>query len=175
MLDAADQCSLLYERIGLMNGFTQYILQVLCTALFCALLGAFLPHQKPTEQLYKFFAGLVLLLTVLQPAAGFKGYFNEDFLGNWNYDAQRYAAEGSKLAHDQISSVITKQVRSYIEDKAASMDANLSVEIELSKDSIPSIKKVFLSGSISPYARQRMQIVMEEELGINREDQIWSK
>jgi hypothetical protein len=59
-------------------------------------------------------------------------------------------------------------------DKAQALNTALEVEVTLSDDEIPIPVKVRLSGKVSPYAKGRLQQIISEELGIERENQIWT-
>ena len=59
-------------------------------------------------------------------------------------------------------------------DEAKALDCDLSVEVILSDDDIPVPKQVRLAGEISPYARQTLTNFMVQQLGIEREEMIWT-
>ena len=72
-----------------------------------------------------------------------------------------------------MRTIIKGETEAYILDKAASLGVELEVDVLL-EDMYPMAPKtVRLSGSVSPYVRNRLQNIIAEELGISKENQIW--
>ena len=59
-------------------------------------------------------------------------------------------------------------------EKAKALDCDLQVEIFLSADTTPVPEQVPISGSVSPYAKQVISTMLSDDLGIDREAQIWT-
>ena len=78
---------------------------------------------------------------------------------------------GEDLASDAVRSYIKSHAESYILDKAEEYGASLSADVILGEDDLP--VSVCLAGRISPYGKLRLQELLETQLGIGREDQIW--
>ena len=53
------------------------------------------------------------------------------------------------------------------------MNSKISVEVGVSSDTIPIPERVYVSGTIAPYARQQLEIWIERDLGIPKENQVW--
>jgi hypothetical protein len=68
---------------------------------------------------------------------------------------------------------IIQQTQAYILDKARSLDAELTVEVFLGDGTIPVPIGVRLEGNISPYARKLLSQMLQDDLGIPAEEQIW--
>ena len=119
-------------------------------------------------------SGLLLSIVILSPAV------------NWNFDAVMTYAEsfgqagtlaaeaGSKLAAEETGLIIKEELSAYILEKAAALHADLRVDISLTNDVIPVPESVTLRGTISPYAKEMLQKILEEELGVTKERQIWT-
>ena len=73
-----------------------------------------------------------------------------------------------------LAQFIKERTQSYILDKAQSLNAVLDVEVTLSDDEIPVPVKVCITGKVSPYARGRLENLIIEDLGIEKENQIWT-
>ena len=69
--------------------------------------------------------------------------------------------------------VIIEETESYILSKAASQDPGFSVEVILSDGEDPIPESVVISGSLTEAEKQNLQKVLEEELAIAKENQIW--
>ena len=77
------------------------------------------------------------------------------------------------MAEDAYRSGIKQRTESYILEKARSLGTEVTVEVTLSTEEMPVPIGVTLTGSISPYAKEQLAQMMEQELGINRKEQIW--
>jgi hypothetical protein len=66
-----------------------------------------------------------------------------------------------------------QKTQAYILNKASELGADITVELELGRDSPYLPKKVTIFGTSTPYAKQQMVEFMESELGIAKEDQRW--
>ncbi len=121
----------------------------------------------------KLLVGLFMALTILAPWGSLQlqrwGSMTEGFLA----EASQAAADGSQQSWDSLAAIIKERCEAYILDKAAQLKLQLTVEVTLSGDSIPSPEAVTLRGNASPYARQRLQEIITQDLGIAKEDQLW--
>ena len=75
------------------------------------------------------------------------------------------------MAGEAEGNIIKSRVQAYILDKADSFGTSLEVEVILDQDHIP--VSVELQGNISPYARAQLTEIIEEDLGIPKEHQLW--
>ena len=124
--------------------------------------------------LIRVISGLLLSIVILSPAV------------NWDFDAVMTYAEsfgeagalaaeaGSKLAAEEAGLIIKEELSAYILEKAAELHTDLRVDISLTDDVIPVPDSITLRGTISPYVKQMLQKILEEELGITKERQIWT-
>ena len=87
--------------------------------------------------------------------------------------AKAAAMLGEEVSADEINTIITEQTLAYILDKAESFGARLEVEVQIARDGTYRPKAVTLRGSVSPYAKSRLQQIIEEDLQISKEDQQW--
>lgn len=81
---------------------------------------------------------------------------------------------GTKLADDARREIIKAEAEAYILDKAGSYGLQLEVCVTLREDDIPVPESVCIAGAVSPYARTRLEILIENELGIPKERQLWT-
>ena len=88
-------------------------------------------------------------------------------------DAEDIVSEGEDMAVSATASIIKEQVTAYILDKASSLGLNLEVEVTMTGSSPPVPSAVALKGTASPYAKQRLQQIITDELGIPEENQSW--
>lgn len=174
MFVAGNQRNLLFEGNDIMNSFGQYLLSICVAAILCSILLQLLHGKGPASSVGKMLCGIFLLFTVLQPIMGFSVGDLMDLGEFVNVDASEAVLVGETEARRQWESIIKSQVEAYILDKAAQWDGDLSVEVSLSDGEIPIPIGVTISGNISPYGRAQLQAMISEQLGIAKENQIWT-
>lgn len=155
-----------------MEALREYILSIVAAAVLCAVLGCLAGHGT-TGAVFKLVSGLVLALCVLSPLVklSFDGV-----LDRWEtlfIDGQAAAAAGTAYADENLRERISSQTQAYILDKAQALGLELEVEILLSDGDIPTPAGAVLTGNTSPYAKNVIQTLLTDELGIPREAQTW--
>ena len=78
------------------------------------------------------------------------------------------------MTKEAIAAGIKSRTQAYILDKAMALELQLQVEVVLSEDEIPVPEEVRLAGKASPYAKARLQQIIKEDLGIDKEHLIWT-
>lgn len=154
----------------MMDVIRQYFLSVVTAAVFCGIVNS-LTKKRTSQAVVKLLAGIFLTFTVIRPLAQLD--LEDVKLPSFTDDAQYAALEGEILARETMVDIIKSETEAYILDKAGALDAELSVEVFLSKEDTPIPVSVRLSGSISPYGKQRLQAIISSDLGIPEEDQLW--
>ena len=156
-----------------MANLRQYIIAVTAASIICGIVKSISNEKNGSATILRLVSGIFMTVTVLSPVVRLElnalPILSEDFLDQ----AKTAAAVGEEVAIDEINAIITKQTQAYILDKAAAFGARLQVEVHIAKDGTYRPKTVTLQGSISPYAKSRMQQIIEEDLQIAKEDQQW--
>lgn len=157
-----------------MLAISQYIRSITGAALISAVVLRLLEGKGSAAAVGKILVGIFMALTVIGPIAQVEITDFWDLLPNVSLDADLAAADGEAHAKNALAQGISDRVEAYILDKAAQMDVSLTVQVELSEDTIPVPIKVWLQGNISPYAKSKLQSIIREDLGIDKENQIWT-
>ncbi len=156
-----------------MEGLRQYILRVTAAAMLGAI-GTGLVKKGPAGELVRMLCGLVLALTVLYPLSGLKfGELTLSFLPS-EEAGREIAAQGEKITRDALEDIIKSETEAYILDKASALGIDLRAEVLLGEDTIPVPVGVILTGAASPYARGQLTDAIEKDLGIPKENQLWT-
>lgn len=155
-----------------MAQFGRYILSVTAAAMVLGILNSLLEKKGSAASLFRLIGGLFLTFTIIQPMAGFEiadiAAFAEDFYAA----GEAAAASGEWIASEERAAIIKEEIQAYILDKAEACGAALTVEVSLDDDSLPAA--VRLAGNISPYAKTQLQNTIEADLGISKENQLWT-
>ena len=151
-----------------------YFLSVSSAAIICGILKGLLNHGGTPAQLVKLLSGILLSLVALRPLAQMDIDFFSKMQFDYSLEAGHAAIEGENISAEAISELIKSNTEAYILDKAKEMGLLLQVEVYVSGEGIPVPQKVFLYGSVSPYARAQLSSLLTEQLGIAEEDLIWT-
>lgn len=149
-----------------------YVLSAVAAACFCGIVLSILPKGS-TRELLKLLCGLFLAFTALSPLTRLDLSFAEEFVNRFAGEAAQTAALGEQYSQKQIRDSIKTETEAYILDKANAIGAAITPEVTLSADPVPIPIGVRICGAISPYARQRLETMLQEELGISKENQLW--
>ena len=145
-----------------MDGIKTYLLGVMGAAVICGIVIRMIGEKGTQGAMTKLIAGLFLAFTVIRPVANIRLDGLSDFTA-------AYSAAG-----DALAASIKAQTEAYILDKAAALQVELEVDVTLSDGDIPTPSAVLLSGKVSPYAKARLQKMITDDLGIDKERQTWT-
>lgn len=157
-----------------MLAISQYIRSITGAALISAVVLRLLDGKGSAAAIGKMLVGIFMALIVIGPIAQVELTDIWDWVPDVAADAGQAASDGASAAKKALSEGISSRVEAYILDKAAQMDVVLTVQVELSDDTIPVPKSIRLQGNVSPYAKSRLQSIIYEDLGIDKENQIWT-
>lgn len=156
-----------------MDSIRAYLLSVIAAALICGIINRILDGKGANGAVSKLMTGLFMAFTLISPVLELRFDTISDFTAAYASDADAAAAAGVSVTKIALKDIIKSRTEAYILDKAAAMNVSLSVEVTLSDDEIPSPISVRLSGSVAPYAKIRLQSILEDDLGIDKEHQTW--
>ena len=78
------------------------------------------------------------------------------------------------MAYQAMTELIKEKSQAYILDKAAELDASITADVTISEEELPKPLSVVISGQVSPYNRKRLESILETDLGIAKENQVWT-
>ena len=122
----------------------------------------------------KLLTGIFLALTVISPLAKVELNRLADIVLDHRQSGLAAAAAGEEMTRQALAESIKSRSEAYILDKAAALEVSLTVEVEVTDEDIPVPCQIRLSGQVSPYAKNRLSGIITEDLGIEKERQIWT-
>ena len=149
---------------------------VLCLgagAILIGILSEFTNSKSGSGIVFRISAGIFLVLQILQPAAEWNPEFWSDYFAQTMAQAEAESNRGTEYADSMVEEIITDRTRAYILDKAEAYHASLNVEVALDEGGMPAPVGITVSGDISPYGKKSLQRIIENDLNIPRERQIW--
>lgn len=157
----------------MMEALSRYILSVIAGAFIVSILDSILDKKSGAGALMRLLGGIFIVFTIISPIVRLDFSGIADYFEEYSLEGESAAAWGESLADETYRGIIKSRTEAYILDKADELGAVLTVEVTLSDDETPVPEEAALRGKISPYARTQLQQMMEAELGIAKENQLW--
>ena len=151
----------------------QYLLKLTAAALFCAVVVGFVGDKSALGKLVKLITGIFMIVTIAAPLGTLDMNGWTDYIDKLTLQTGSAVQDGENFAKDTLVGIIMEETSSYILDKAKAYDARLEVEVTVDDSAVPAPCAVRIQGSISPYGRQQLQRIIQEDLGIKLEAQEW--
>lgn len=150
----------------------QYVLSIVTASLLCSVLMGLTAKTK-VKELTKLLCCVFLSVTALKPLVGLDldRWLQESI--PYQEEAQSCVAQGEEFARSAQADIIKSKAEAYILDKAAALNGNLEVEITICQEGTPIPERAVLSGQVSPYAKGQLAEILEKDLGIAKENQVW--
>ncbi len=152
----------------------QYLLTVTAAALICAIVNTLTGPQGTVKAVIKLLSGLFLAASVISPWVQIGPLDFSDFSDAFHSEAADAVFAGESAALDGMAEIIKQRTAAYILDKAESLELDIEVEVTLDSSNPPQPCAVTLTGGASPYAKEILRVYIEENLGIAKENQLWS-
>lgn len=154
-----------------MEFLSRYASAVTAGAVLCSVLLSF-TRTGSYHTLLRFLCGVCFAVILIRPLADRNWEWDPGMLRSAVDYGKQQAQMGADLSRDAISEGISRRLEEYILEKAASLDAVLSVTVTLREDLRPEI--VHLRGRCTHRAKEELSRMMEQDLAIAKENQIWT-
>ncbi len=158
-----------------MSDLGAYVFRICAAALLCAVAERLCGRDKAVATVVRTVSGLFLVFTLLHPLSALRTDRNTDLFGDFSVQAQEAVQIGTDESRNSFAQCIKEQIEAYILDKAQAYGAGVEVSVTLSSDALPTPVGVTVCGAVSPYARQQLKHLLEEDLGIAEENQVWTQ
>lgn len=156
-----------------MGRFAEFILSVSAASILVGILVSLTDKKSGSAQIIRLLGGLFLMLTVISPIVKMDFSGVTDYLESFRLDGTSTAAWGENAAQEEYRSIIKTRAAAYILDKAETLDAVVTVEVMLSDDETAMPERAVLRGAVTQWAKAQLSQMMEADLGIAKENQVW--
>lgn len=156
-----------------MEDVRQYLLSVIAAAIISSLVITIVGKKGTHAAVVKLMIGLLLTITVVSPWTKLQIGDLSSYLQEIKLDGDTVTSEALAIIAEEKASIIKEEIEAYILDKAASMELDVTVDVELTGGDPPTPYAVTITGTASPYAKQRLQYIISDELGVPKEQQLW--
>lgn len=172
MFAVFDQRGVLYEGSELMKAIGTYLMTLTGAALICAF-ATKMPIKGVNAGILRMICGVFIALVVISPLISIKLESLDTLTDDIWSTASQTTVHGENIAKQAMAELIKEKTQAYILDKAADLGVCLNVIVSVSSDDLPVPDGVQLAGDISPYAKSVLTEYIEQQLGIDRKEQIW--
>lgn len=156
-----------------MNGLRGYLLHVTAACLLVNLTLGLLPKGKLQKPL-RFCGSLVILLAVAAPILRLEGADFARGFASWQADTASLRQELAEESRAMLEERIKQECEAYVWDKAAALGLTVEIELGYGKDAVyPYPVSAVVTGQYTHAQKLRLQDILEEELGIAKERQVW--
>ena len=157
-----------------MDRIREYLIGVIVAALLCGIVSVLTDPKGSVGHALKLICGLLMLLAVVRPWLNISLNSLYQWPDSIIADGNDWMVSGHTMAEDAYRASIKQQTQAYILDEARTLGCDLTAEVRLSDEDIPVPTQVILSGSVSPYAKEALTNLLTQQLGIEREDLLWT-
>ena len=156
-----------------MDAIREYVIQVTATALICAVVFRLARGSGGTKMIIRLLCGIVLSCSIIQPVKQLEFSPFEELNRTFRQEADRAVEQGKIASAAAWADSITQGVEAYILEKTKAMHLDMIVEVELADDEVPTPVGVRMVGKVAPYAKSVLSDMIEQDLNIPKEQQIW--
>ena len=156
-----------------MGEIRQYLIRVTATAIICGIVAAITGKKGSIPAMIRVMSALLLATVLIAPIVKLRLPEFSDLRDQLRIEGDAFVEEGMLSSREALAAIIKRETEAYILDKAASVGADITVNVSLTEDTLPAPKSVQISGAVSPYGKTWLQQKISEELGIPLEEQKW--
>lgn len=156
-----------------MSAMGEYLFTIVAAALFVSVLQILVTKKTTVSTVIKLVSGIFLLYTVVSPLVAFRVNDTIEHITDIENDASLLIADACISRDDEIRSVIKQNAEAYVLDKALVLGANIQVELTVQNESPYLPEKITLTGAVSPLIKKQLTSVIEKDIGLPEELQIW--
>ena len=153
-----------------MQQLGQYVVSITAAALICGILLS-VCREGTARSVIRLVCGIFLTITALSPMTDLSVPDFSVFASDHLAEGHAAASRGENQAKEETQERIRQHLEAYILDKASLVDAEITADILLSESGYP--ETVRLAGAVSDTAKQQLQEIITNDLGIPKENQQW--
>lgn len=156
-----------------MIGLGQTALCVICASVIAGITASMLSDSF-SKDLIRLLSGVFITVALLTQMQKLDFDFLQEPYFQSVAEGHRQTHEGMTQAKNQLTAVIKESCETYILDKAKSLGADIQADIGLSASDIPVPETVTLWGSVTQEQKEILQEILIQQMGIQKEDQLWN-
>lgn len=157
-----------------MESIREYIVAVLAAVIIGVIIMRICGKHMFSSNIIKLIIAVFISLSIVAPILNIdigdpSGYFQ-----NFDAEANEIAENAKSEILQETLAVIIQRTEAYIEEKATLYGATISAKVSISTPESLVPDSVVISGNISPYGKISLKKIINDELGIPEDKQIWN-
>lgn len=157
-----------------MDTFRQYILSIISAAVICSIITQLAGKKEAYASIIKLLCGIFMAITIVSPLGQFKFPELVNELEAVQQEADALCSESTSAVNSELSALIKAESEAYILDKATELGLDIQVDMTMDISDIPIPSSLVIKGAASPQAKQKLQQIIESDLGIPEDKQVWN-
>lgn len=147
---------------------------ITAAAILCALANSLMP-EGAVRRVGKLACGLVMLAAVLRPLVEVEALSPGDLLEDYQAQAAVQTQELEEERNMALKSIIEQEFAAYIVDKAAELGLTCTARVSCraGEEGLFLPERAEVSGFLTEGERERLSLVIQEDLGIPEEEQAY--
>lgn len=158
-----------------MEDLGRYILSVALAAIAIGIFSSILDPKGATTNLIRFVGGVFLIFTAIQPIKYLEIPDFSPIFEDFTVQGEEASRTGEEMAISAMGEIIIRDTETYILDKAESLGLDVRVAVTVNSDPIPIPVSVRLDYTGSQTDVQNLSAIIEKDLGIPKEQQLWTQ
>lgn len=156
-----------------MGAISGYILTVICIAIVSAIVTRICGNNQSVGNIIKLITAVAMTITIIAPFLSISVDGLSNYMHTIEMDANGIVSRAQEQAKNDLQAIITEKVETYIINKAATYDAEISVSVEIPASDSLIPDTITIEGEVSPYIKEILVKIIEDDLGIPEDRQIW--
>ena len=158
-----------------MSSLGRYIFTIIIAAILTGVLQTILPGKSLSSTMVKLTTGIFMVLVALSPLVKVRLDNTLDYISNVEIDASAIISEAEMNSKKETEKIIAQNTEAYILDRASELGADIEAKIEFQEDVLFVPLRVKITGYVSPITKRRLVSIIENDLGISEDLQIWEQ
>ena len=151
-----------------------YVLSVVAAAIIGTLALSITNKNRTYCSVIRLLVGVFLSVTIVAPLAKVQLHELSLQLNNISGSGSEYVLKGCEISRSATADIISEQVAKYILNKAEELGMSVDVSVNMSNENELKPQSVHIRGTTTPYAKAKLRNILENELEIEEENQIWN-
>lgn len=156
-----------------MSDIKAYFISITASAILCAVITGLFDKKESTYKIVKMICGIFLTFALIRPLIDIELKAFPGIIDAVSENAQASVSYGEAYRNRTLSAIIKEETEAYILDKAQALSCTLDVEVVVDDSGQPIPTKVYITGSLPNAAKSSLQQIIETDLFIAKENQIW--
>ena len=157
-----------------MDEIRQYLLSVIAAAMISGMITGLLGKKGTYPSVVKLLCGIFVAITVIAPLTKIQLSEYDLHITKLQSEADKIIATAEADRRNETAARIKEQTETYILKKASDLDLTIAVDVSIDTYDTLLPQSIIITGAASPTAKDTLQEIIANDLGISKEKQTWN-